>query len=772
MPKPDSLQGSLDLLVLKILSRRPRLHGYAIMSAIKDWSGDVLRAEEGSLYPALHRMEEAGWIRAQWITKDTGRRARIYELTAARQKAARRGRIALASSDFRRESGAEDRLICRSGHALANALRADRLSREIDEELQSHIAEAIEQGRDPAEARRAFGSALRRREESRDIRLLPWLDSLRADAVYGWRQLMKRKADFRRGRLLAGPGHRRLHIGIPAHRRAAAAASAGCASGAPLRSLPSGNRPRGQTAVFRRLRVSALPPDARRGEGSGGADGGLLRRAHGFDLRVGPGDGERQSAICFRVDVRLARTPARPGAAVHGKRRSGAGRASLRRALVRLLGAALRTRPESNRAHIPDGQRPLSDCGRRRGGLHRHRARHRDRHFRSHDDELPRESYGLDLDPDVRAIEAGSGRRTRAREAAGSPASVPGREGQGIHGNVPAENGQLPQPDAGVGARGRRRLRHAERIPRFAGGPGSAGGAGVADCVRQRGQPDDGPSRGEGARDGAPRLDRRGTMAAGATGSGGERLARVPCDRDRRGVRVVVRAVRGQPDQSAGQPGAIISSGGLARTGVRPGAGRRRDAAVRNGARASRLGRQAGERAQRRRGPALAPPPDACADRRTGGLLLSRDFCGRPVCGHVRPVVQPAHRLFGRADSDPRYRRARGSAAGFLGPGRRAPARGAGRRDGRAGRLGAHERELPQQPHLHQRRAAHRDPDLLSQRLAGLDRRHEDSPPGWQGLPPRRHVSRRGDRQRGLCQSIFPRRRPRRKVVLIREEPG
>ena len=86
MPKSDSLQGSLDLLVLKILSRRPRLHGYAIMTAIQDWSGDVLRAEEGSLYPALHRMEEAGWIRAEWITKETGRRARIYELTTAGQE--------------------------------------------------------------------------------------------------------------------------------------------------------------------------------------------------------------------------------------------------------------------------------------------------------------------------------------------------------------------------------------------------------------------------------------------------------------------------------------------------------------------------------------------------------------------------------------------------------------------------------------------------------------------------------------------------------------
>jgi PadR family transcriptional regulator, regulatory protein PadR len=86
MPKPDSLQGSLDLLVLKILSRRPRLHGYAIMSAIRDTSAEVLRVEEGSLYPALHRMEEAGWIRAEWITKDTARRARIYQLTAAGKK--------------------------------------------------------------------------------------------------------------------------------------------------------------------------------------------------------------------------------------------------------------------------------------------------------------------------------------------------------------------------------------------------------------------------------------------------------------------------------------------------------------------------------------------------------------------------------------------------------------------------------------------------------------------------------------------------------------
>jgi transcriptional regulator len=86
MPKTDALQGSLDLLVLKVLSRRPNLHGYAIMSAVQEISGDVLRVEEGSLYPALHRMEESGWIRAEWITKESGRRARIYELTAKGKK--------------------------------------------------------------------------------------------------------------------------------------------------------------------------------------------------------------------------------------------------------------------------------------------------------------------------------------------------------------------------------------------------------------------------------------------------------------------------------------------------------------------------------------------------------------------------------------------------------------------------------------------------------------------------------------------------------------
>jgi transcriptional regulator len=86
MPKPDSLQGSLYLLVLKILARRGPLHGYGITTQIEVISKEVLRVEEGSLYPALHRMEEEGWIRAEWITTENKRRARVYEITAAGRK--------------------------------------------------------------------------------------------------------------------------------------------------------------------------------------------------------------------------------------------------------------------------------------------------------------------------------------------------------------------------------------------------------------------------------------------------------------------------------------------------------------------------------------------------------------------------------------------------------------------------------------------------------------------------------------------------------------
>ncbi len=81
MARTDVLQGTLTLLVLKTLAGG-KLHGYAITSTIQRRSRDLLRVEEGSLYPALHRMEADGWIKAEWGVTESNRRARFYSLTA------------------------------------------------------------------------------------------------------------------------------------------------------------------------------------------------------------------------------------------------------------------------------------------------------------------------------------------------------------------------------------------------------------------------------------------------------------------------------------------------------------------------------------------------------------------------------------------------------------------------------------------------------------------------------------------------------------------
>jgi|SRR2546422_5932150 PadR family transcriptional regulator PadR len=79
--RTDKLQGTLDLLVLRTLSTSGAVHGYAIAERIEETSGDMLRVEEGSLYPALHRMEEAGWVKSEWKASDNNRRARYYRIT-------------------------------------------------------------------------------------------------------------------------------------------------------------------------------------------------------------------------------------------------------------------------------------------------------------------------------------------------------------------------------------------------------------------------------------------------------------------------------------------------------------------------------------------------------------------------------------------------------------------------------------------------------------------------------------------------------------------
>jgi transcriptional regulator len=86
MASTNSTQTALDLLVLTVLSRRGPLHGYGIANAIEVLSDEALRIDEGSLYPALHRMEEAGWITAEWTITENKRRARIYQMTRAGRK--------------------------------------------------------------------------------------------------------------------------------------------------------------------------------------------------------------------------------------------------------------------------------------------------------------------------------------------------------------------------------------------------------------------------------------------------------------------------------------------------------------------------------------------------------------------------------------------------------------------------------------------------------------------------------------------------------------
>ena len=88
MPKSqnDKLQGTLTLLVLRALESRGALHGYGLCDHIRSVSDELLQVEEGSLYPALHRMEQDGWVSSTWVITDKGRKARVYTITARGKK--------------------------------------------------------------------------------------------------------------------------------------------------------------------------------------------------------------------------------------------------------------------------------------------------------------------------------------------------------------------------------------------------------------------------------------------------------------------------------------------------------------------------------------------------------------------------------------------------------------------------------------------------------------------------------------------------------------
>jgi len=96
----DLPQGTLDLLILKTLALEPR-HGWGISERIQQISSDVLQVQQGSLYPALHRLERRGWIKARWGASENNRRAKYYELTATGRK-----QLDLATEDWRKLTGA------------------------------------------------------------------------------------------------------------------------------------------------------------------------------------------------------------------------------------------------------------------------------------------------------------------------------------------------------------------------------------------------------------------------------------------------------------------------------------------------------------------------------------------------------------------------------------------------------------------------------------------------------------------------------------------
>ena len=107
--KSDLLQGTLDLLILQVASLGP-VHGYAVAQRLQQITREALQVPQGSLYPALHRLEERGWLRAEWKNTDTGREAKFYVLTKAGQRQLERER-----SDWERLSEAITRVLKTSG---------------------------------------------------------------------------------------------------------------------------------------------------------------------------------------------------------------------------------------------------------------------------------------------------------------------------------------------------------------------------------------------------------------------------------------------------------------------------------------------------------------------------------------------------------------------------------------------------------------------------------------------------------------------------------
>ena len=432
---------------------------------------------------------------------------------------------------------------------------------------------------------------LRLREESRDVRLVAWLDSLRADAIFGWRQLKKRKVTSAAAILS-------LALGIGACTSAFRLIDALL-----LRPLPvsdpeqlyalvrQATGPDGKPAVFDGW---AYPDFAlMRAAAKGQADLIAVSYSDRTDLTYGS-DAEMEKAYRQYVsgwmfsDFGLRPAAGRlfiesddlkPGAHPYavlsydywtnrfGRDPKVIGRTfRIGNDLYEIIGVGPERFTGTEPGTVIDIFLPTM--------MHPGVLRPDWTWMRT----IARVKPGVAMEP-LRAKLDATSRAFEAERAKGFGEYV-----QGIHGRVPESEGR-----AGAGGGGR--VRPPERLPHVACSSRRAGGAGAADRVRERRQPDGGTVIGASARDGAASLDWGGTRAPGATGAGGERLAGPARRRSGRGVRLVGGAGRGRHDQSARKPRAPVPPGRLAGGGVRPGSDRWGYVVVRPGAGAARLGR-------------------------------------------------------------------------------------------------------------------------------------------------------------------------------------
>ncbi len=196
-PKSDLPQGTLDLLILRVVTLGP-IHGYAIAQRIQQISRDVLQVQQGSLYPALHRLENRGLLAAEWKDSETGREAKFYRLTAKGQTATQ---IRDRELEAIGESGPPDSGIQR-GEWMSwwrRLLKRGEMERHLDAELRFHfdglVADNLRAGMSEPEARRSarleFGGVEQVKEECRDARGTRWAEDLWQDLRFALRTLRK-----------------------------------------------------------------------------------------------------------------------------------------------------------------------------------------------------------------------------------------------------------------------------------------------------------------------------------------------------------------------------------------------------------------------------------------------------------------------------------------------------------------------------------------------------------------------------------------------------